>query len=519
MKIFRTTSLLLFALLLSLNACSRRQAAPGEIRFRLPTDPPTLDWTLATDNVSKEVIDALHEGLVEADANAKIQPAMAESWEISKDGKTYTFKLRDGLKWSDGQPVVAQQFVDSWERLLNPKTASEYAYFLFDLVGAEDYQKGALKDFAKVGVKAPDSKTLVVSLRTPVAYWIDIPTFWVTYPLRKDVVEKYGDRWTDPEHIVSAGAYALKELERDSKIVLEKNPYSWHDMKGAPTRVVFRIVKDDSTAVSLFNNHDLDIVRDLPSIQLNELSKRPEFLSSPFLRGYYIGFNIKEAKVADPRIRRALALAIDRNEVQKVVGKALANPTNSWIPPGLLAYNPDRGIAYNPTEAKKLWSEIKSKPSDVELWFDQNELNRLVAENVQNQWKRALGLDAKLTNQEWKVYLKTLHTKPPAVFRMGWGADYPDPDTFMNLFTCQSGNNNTKMCNPRYDALIKQAASSSSEEARKKAYDEAQKILLEDEIAIIPLFTQTNMHLVSQRVKGFRVNPMGDYLIREIRLK
>ena len=516
----KTTRILTLLLALgSAAACTKKKEPADTLRMRLPTDPPTFDWTLATDNISKEVIAQIHEGLVQQDENAKIQPALAESWAVSKDGKTYTFTLRQGLKWSDGQPLVAQHFVDGWERLLNPKTAAEYAYFLFDIVNASEYQAGKESDFAKVGVKATDDRTLVVQLKSPVAYWIQVPTFWVTFPLRKDVVAKFGDKWTEPGKIVTAGPYVVTAWERDSRIEATKNP-NYYDAGAHPTmpnKIEFRVVKEDTTAITLFDGKQLDIVRDLPPAQINALAQRPEFVSSPYYRGFYVGFNIKDPLVSDVKIRRALGMAIDRELIGKLLPK-MATPDSSWIPPGLLGYKTERGVKFNAADAKKLWDSIPNKPSKLDFWYDQREINKLVAENLQNQWKVNLGIDVTLQTQEWKVYLKTLRAKAPAVWRMGWGADYPDPDTFMNLFKCDSGNNFTGLCSKKYDELVSKAAASSDEAARAVDYDTAQKILLEEEVAIIPLFTVTNMHMVSPRVAGFKVNPMNDFYMKNLQL-
>lgn len=489
--------------------------------MRLPTEPPTLDWGLATDNISKEVIQNLQEGLVRQDGEAKIQPCFAESWTISPDGQTYTFKLRANLKWSDGQALTAQHFVDAWQRVLDPKTGSEYAYFLFDVKNAEAFQKGSVKNFADVGVKAADAQTLIVTLRSPVAYWIYVPSFWVTFPIRKDLIEKYGDKWTDPAYFVSAGAYVLKQWDHDSKVLLEKNPnYSLPTDPAMPAKAEFRIVKEDSTAVALFENGALDIVRDLPPVQVSTLAQRKEFVISPWFRGFYIGFNVKDPQVSDVRVRRALAMAIDRKEIKSIKSlDPMINMIKSWVLPGLLAYSENRGIDYNPEAAKKLWAELPNRPTKLELWFDQKDFNKIIAENLQSQWKKVLGVDIQLNNQEWKVYLKTLKSKAPAMWRMSWGADYPDPDTFMNLFTCGSGNNFTAMCDKIYDSLVANAAKRATDAERASAYDKAQKILLEDQVAIIPLLSQTNLHLVTQRVSGFHVNPMGDFEFKDLKLK
>jgi oligopeptide transport system substrate-binding protein len=512
----------LVALVLAVSACTGSKEKDSALRMRLPSEPPTIDWSLATDNISKEVIVNIQEGLVQQDGEAKPLPGLAESWTISPDGKTYTFQIRDGVTWSDGKPLTAQHFIDSWERVLNPKTASEYAYFLFDLVNAEAYQAGKVTDFSQVGAKAVSDKVLEVTLNAPVSYWINIVAFWISFPIRKDVVAAHGDRWTDPANIVTVGPYLLKEWVRDSKIVLEQNP-NYYDkalLKTMAPKVEFRVVKDGSVAVTLFDTGDLDIVRDLPPVQLQMLAQKPEFKSALYLRGTYIGFNVKDPALKDPRVRRALAHAVDRSEIAKALFP-MVTETNSWIPDGLIGSNSARGLGFDPEKAKALWKELgAAAPKELELWYDQNERYKILAENVQNQWTRVLGVPVKLNSQEWKVYLKSLDAeKPPALFRLGWGADYPDPDTFMNLFRCKSGNNKSRFCSARFDQLIGEASRSTDSEARAKAYDEAQKILLEDDPAILPVFTEKSLHLVSQRVIGFKSNPIGDFLLKNLQIK
>lgn len=487
-------------------------------RMRLPTEPPTLDWTLATDNVSKEVIGNLQVGLLGHDENTKVEPMLAESWESSKDLTIHTFKLRKDAVWSDGVPLEAQHFVDSWERALNPATGSEYAYFLFDVKNSEAYQSGKIKDFSEVGVQAIDKHTLKVTLKGPVSYWLHIPTFWVTYPIRKDIVTKHGDRWTSPENMVSIGPYILKERKRDSKIVIAKNEKYFAAKEVSIPEVEFRIVKDDSVAVSLFDTGDLDIVRTLPPTQLKNLATRPEFKKSPYLRLTYFGFNINDETVKDPEIRRALVKAIDREQLVKIL-HPMVQSTKSWIPLDLDGSDSNVGIATDIEGAKAIWAKLKNPPKKISLWFDQNETYKLVAENLQAQWKKALGVEIELSNQEWKVYLKQLKSKAPSIWRLGWGADYPDPDTFMGMFKCNSGNNLTGFCSKRFDELITKASQIADMSERTKLYTEAQQIFLEKEIAMIPLFQEQSLHLVSQRVEGFKVDLIGDFLFKRLKLK
>jgi oligopeptide transport system substrate-binding protein len=505
-------------LLFSFAACTAKKAPDDRVRMRLPTEPPTLDWTLATDNVSKEVIFNIQQGLLTHDENTNVIPALAESYEVSQDGTVYTFRIRPDAKWSDGRDLTAQDFIDGWERVLNPSSGAEYAYFLFDIQNAEDYQAGKVKDFAQVGAKAVDSKTLVVTLKGPTAHWVHVPTFWIAFPIRKDVVTQFGDRWTDPANIVSSGPYRLKEWQRDSRIVLEANPMHYEKVEGQIREVEFRIVKDDSVAVSLFDTGDLDIIRNLPPTQLRALAPRPEFRQHPYLRLTYFGFNIKDPSVADPQVRRALALAVDRSEIEQLL-TPMAKASAVWIPVDLEGADSERGLKGDPEKAREVWAKIKNPPKEIEVWFDQNETYKLVAENLQNQWSRVLGLNVKLSSQEWKVYLKQVSTQAPALYRLGWGADYPDPNTFMELFTCRSGNNHTGFCDPTYDEAISKAARLSDMSERQKLYSSAQRSLLEDQVAIIPLFQEQSLHLVSRRVANFKVDLIGDFFFYRLRLK
>lgn len=520
MKRFAAHKILATLLLPLAFACTKKVEDVGTIRMRLPGDPPTLDWNLLTDNVSKEVISPLHEGLLAQDEGSGVVPALAESWTIDTSGKIYEFTIRENAKWSDGEPVLAQHFADGWERLLNPATASEYAYFMFDIKGAEDFQSGKNKDFAAVGVKVLSDRKLQVELRQPAAYWIHIPTFWVTHPIRKELIAKFGDKWTQPGNLVTAGPYVLKEWARESKLVLEKNPhfYDAAAIADAPNRIEFRVVKEGATAVTLFKNKEFDIVRDIPPVQVPSLSQTPEFKSNLQFRGYYVAFNLKDPHVADIKTRQAIAHSINRDELVKVLGKVVT-PETSWIPHNMLAHDESLGLKYDPAKARALWAEVKNKPKNIEMWFNHGELNKLVAENLQSQLKRELGLDLVIQIQEWKTYLKTLSTATPSIFRLGWGADYPDPHNFMDLFTCKSGNNFTKFCDAAYDKGVLQAAGERDEAKRVALYSKLQKLLLENQAAVVPLFNENLLHLVSQRVTGFQPNPMGDFSFKKIRLK
>lgn len=490
---------------------SSTSPVPPRTHFRmsLASEPPTLDWSLATDSVSFDVITNIMEGLTEYDPQLIPRPAIARRWEVSPDGKRYTFFLRDDVVWSDGKPVSAHDFEYSWKRLLNPTTAAEYAYFLYDVVNAYEYNSGRVASPDLVGVKAVSPTVLQVTLKKPIVYFPSITTFMVTFPQRKDVIERYGDRWTEPEHIVTNGPFRLHQWRHEYKVVLTANGL-YYGGRPALDMITFFVVNERTTALTLYETGDLDLVS-LPPEAIPSSTMSPQYRSHPLLRGYYYGFNVTKKPFDDVRVRQAFSMAVDREELPRIL-KGGEIPTASWIPRGMMGYNPRLGLPFQPGRARQLLAEAgypqgKGFPP-VTVVFNTDPVNTLIAENIQAQWKRNLGVAVTLDNQEWKVFLKRLKTDPPQIFRLGWGADYPDPDNFMALFTATSGNNNTTWVNPRYDELIARAASERDPARRRALYDEAQRILTEQDVPIMPLFVSVQNLLVKPFVRGFEPNAM-----------
>ncbi len=459
-------------------------------------------------------------GLTQFDNNLNPVPAIAKRWVISNNGKRYAFYLRDDVYWTDGVSVTAYDFEYSWKRLLSPDTAAEYAYFLYDINNAQEYNSGKIKDFSLVGIKAIDKHTLIVDLKKPTPYFPSITTFMVTFPLRRDIVERHGSRWTEPENIITNGPFILHKWRHEYKIELRPNKRYY---AGKPRVEVIELfmIGETSTALTLYETGGLDIVG-IPPIAIPHYKDSPEYKNMPILRNNYYGFNVTMPPFNDVRVRRAFSMAIDRSEFPKIL-KGGEVPAVSWIPKGMLSYNPDVGLKYNPAEAKRLLKEAgyadgKGFPK-VTVVFNTNPENQMIAENLQAQWKRNLSVSVELDNQEWKVYLKRLKTDPPAIFRLGWGADFPDPDNFMNLFTTESGNNNTKWSNKKYDKLIELAAEEMDVEKRLKLYDEAQRILCETDAPIMPLFISSQNVLVKPYVKDFKLNSMDILYLKDVRVE
>jgi oligopeptide transport system substrate-binding protein len=516
--------LLLSSLILCCSCNPFSQKDDGKtFRVNLATEPPSLDWSLATDHVSFNVVANLMVGLTEFDKSLKPAPVIARSWEVLEGGRTIVFRLREDATWSDGQKVRAQDFEYSWRRLLSPKTASEYAYILFDVVNAEEFHRGKISDENLVGVKAKDDWTLEVRLKHPASYFLSITTFEVTYPQRRDIIEKYGSKWTEPDHIVTNGPFLLSSWKHENEIQLRANP-NFFLGKPAMEKVEMLMINEKTTALALYDQGQLHFLdnHSIPILEKPRLANAPGFRRVPQLRGYYYGFVTDRKPFDDVRVRKAFSMAIDRSVFPKILhGGEL--PATSWIPPGMLAHNPKIGLAYNPPEARRLLREAgypdgKGFPQVI-LGYNTDEDHKIVAEAVQGMWKRNLGVLVKLDNQEWKVYLKKLQSDPPHIFRLGWGADYPDPDNFMKLFTSLSGNNNTRWKNSRYDHLLEMAAGEFDERKRIRLYNEAQKILCETDIPVLPLFTTVESTVLNPRFTGLEYSSMGRLVLKDVKAK
>lgn len=493
--------------------------APSRLfRMNLRSEPPTLDPNLATDNVSLRVLTNLMEGLTAYGEGLRPVPAAAERWDVLDGGRRVLFHLRRDGRWSDGRPVMARDFEFSWKRFLDPATAAEYAYFLFDVEGAAEYNAGRRDDAGVVGVRALDALTLEVRLARPVVFFPMITTFMVLFPLRADVIARHGDAWTEPGNFVGNGPYALAGWRHEYKVSLRPNRFYRAPPRNAG--VSFFMLDQPTVELTLYERGDLDFAL-LPIIDIPRYEGHPEFRRKPMLRGEYYGFNCARPPFDDRRVRRAFSLAIDRSVFPRILHGG-ETPMTSWIPPGMLAHAPEIGLAFDRGRARAALAEAgfpggRGFPL-VDLAFNTDEERKLVAENIQSQWKENLGVRVRLRNVEWKAYLKEIATDPPGLWRLGWGADFPDPDNFMNLFTGASGNNHTRWKSDRFDALVADAALEPDEARRREMYDAAQRILCERDAAIIPLYARAQNFLVSPRVSGLWINEMDYLYLDRVRL-
>jgi oligopeptide transport system substrate-binding protein len=379
-----------------------------------------------------------------------------------------------------------------------------------------------LKDPSQVGVKATDDYTLEVRLRKPAAYFIYLTAICPSYPQRQDVVEKWKDHWTDPEHMVTNGPYKITKWAHEYKIELSSNPTFF---EGEPRlkKIKMFMVSEPSTAFALYENDQLDFIdnRSFSTSDVERSKNSPEYKNFPLLRVNYIGFNNQKKPFDDARVRKAFSMAIDR----RVFGALLKRnemPSYCWIPPGMQGYSKDSEVKYDPEMAKQLLAEAgfphgKNFPV-VKMLFPGREDSQIVCEQLQDLWKRNLGVNVQLQNEELKVYFQTLHRNPPEVFRANWGADYPDPETFMNLFTSTSGNNYPRYKSTAYDALVDRASGDQNPTERTQLYAKADKLACVTDATIAPIFQATQNTMVKPWVKGLEFNACDIQFFKHVKI-
>ncbi len=494
------------------------------LTVNLSTEPPTLDWHKATDRTSAIVTDNIMEGLVEynySDPKLSLVSALATSWKSFNKSQKWIFTLKKNVFWSDGKPLKAQHFIDGWKRLLNPNTASEYAYFLYPIKNAQLFNQGKIKDFSKVGVAINKKGQIVINLEGPKSYFPYLMTHNSTFPVRIDIVNKYGDSWTEAKNIVTLGAYNLNKWEHDKLIILKKNP-RYHGTPAFIPNVVAYMVTEMSTAINLFDSKLLDIQSGLPSTELSSLKKRKEYRQFSILSTYYYGFNVKKAPFDNLLVRQAFSLAVNQKEVTNLLAGG-QKPLYSWIPSPMFGYNSSIGLKFNVKKARKLLDKAgfkdRSKFPKISIAFNSNENHQRVAENIQAQIKKNLGVFLELKNEEWKVYLSRLKTDTPHMFRLGWLSDYPDPDDYMSLMLSYSDNNHTAWKSKKYDKLVLQASRVQNKKQRLLLYNKAQKLLIEKNTPVLPIYSGVSHMLISPRISYYPFNSMNRAPFKKVKFK
>lgn len=501
---------------------TRFQTGPRTFVFALIGEPETLDPGKARGVNENLVVSNLFEGLVDTPLGAGDPiPGVAERWTISGDGLVYTFHLRPDAKWSNGDPVTAEDFRYSWLRVLDPKTASPYADMLFPIAGAEAFYRGQGADPKSVGVEVVDALTLRVTLAHVAPYFLELCTFYTYLPVHRATVEAHGDRWTRPEHMVSNGPYRLVEWLFNQRVVGEKNPHYWGRDRLGIDRFEALPIEEATTMVTVYESGNLDWsgAVDLPAIKHGILSRRPDYHEDPYLGVYFYRYNVTEPVLVDNRVRQALAMAVDREAIVKVIKMGIT-PAVTYVPPmpGYIAGETD--VRFDPDRARALLTEAGYPGGEgfprLQLLYNTQENHKRIAEMVQQMWDRHLGITVDLENQEWKVYLKSQQALSYDISRSGWIGDYLDPMTFLGMWTEGNGNNNTGWADREYDGLLTRARFESDPQARLAILRDAETILLQRG-PVLPVYHYARAYLLNPAVEGFRPHPQNLHPIKYIR--
>ena len=526
---FRAVVLGLSALLiclLILPGCGKRETLVDignrtqEYRIGNSDEPSDLDPQTAIGEIEHYIMVALYEGLVIGDPKTVAPiPGVAKSWDISPDGKTYTFHLRNNARWSNGDPVTARDFLESYHRMLTPSLAAQYSYMLYPVTNAEAFNNGKITNFDEVGFKALDDLTFEIKLHSPAPYLLSMMIHDSWFPVPISTIKKYGaldDRsnpWTRPEHIVGNGPFVLKEWRMHSHVLVERSSNYWDAASIRLNKIYFDPEESYDTAERMFRSGEVHTVREAPPSKVQfYLKTRPNLINDyPQATTYFYKFNVTRPPLNDKRVRQALAMSIDRRAITETVARAGEIPALFYTPPDMAGYTAKARIREDIPAARELLAEAgypdgKNFPR-VEMLYNTLQKHKAIAEALQEMWKRNLNIDIVLRNEEWKVYLDSLRRLDYSMARAGWGADYMDPGTFLDVFTTGSGNNETGWSNSEYDRLCAFAGSVGDQTTRYAAYQKAEAILL-DEMPILPVYFQTRPRLIQPSVKGWYPNLM-----------
>ncbi len=483
-------------------------------------EPGDLDPQLASNLSDQIIVNTLFEGLTLLDERSTNPiPAAAESWIVSGEGRVWTFRLRDGLKWSNGEPLTAADFVASWRRVLSPEFASDNASYLFALKNAEAFNAGKLKNREQLGFSAPDERTLVLTLEQPTPYLpalVSMPAWFPINPralAKHGPLEKRGTDWTRAGNLVSNGPFSLTEWTPNARIVLAKNPHHRETAKNRLQRVIFFPIESADVEEHNFRAGQLHVTANLPVTKIaGWREKDPTRLRlEPTLQANFLRFNTTRPPLTDPRIRRALALAIDRAALSKGVLQDSRLPAQAFTPPGTGGYTARATVGLDLAEARRLLAEAghpggKNMPA-IEFQCRNDELSPRIAEALQAMWQRDLGVRTAISQMEQKIWIQNQQSLNYGITTAAWTADFPDPITFLGLFSATSGYNWTGWKSAPYDQLLDTAANTADAAKRYEIFQKAEAFLL-NEAPVTPLFFGAHTYLIHPAVKGWGPAPL-----------
>jgi len=503
------------------------------LKMSIGSEPPSLDPGLATDTTSSNIILNIMDPLVKLGKPPALNavPAAAASWKVR--GAVVTLNLRKSVKWTNGQPVTAKDYVYGWLRTISPELGADYAYQFEGIKGAKEYTAcdpkkadcNALR--AKVGVKAVGRYTLRVTLVSPQPWFIQQISHHSFLAQHKATIDRYGSKWTEPQNIVTNGPFKLASWKHDASITLVKNT-KWRNAKSVKlNRVESQIIVDATTAENAFSAKNIDVnSTGVASVNIPKWKKTPYWTVFKALGTYYYGFNTKN--IPDVNQRRAMAISIDRSQIVKYITKSGQIPAKGFTPIGIaggpmILSKSTMPVKAQLTKAKAALAKARNPKRSIRLYHNNAPNHVKIATAVQNFWKQ-LGLDVTIRPMEWKQYLQFLGPPPNAdvdVYRLGWIYDFPDAYNGLVLWTCDSGNNNTNWCNRKYDALVNRATRTPNTAKRLALYQQAENILTgpQGQLPIMPIYYYTFNMLIRQNVKGFFENPTGQYDLAKVSIR
>ena len=513
------------------------------VTVNFASEPMTMDPALNSTVDGGVMANHLFEGLMkwqdtgeEADGsdgtvdNAELTYGQAESYDKveNEDGTvTYTFHLRDGIKWSDGKDVTAGDFEYAWKRLVDPATAADYSYMLDSVVNANEIIAGE-KDASELAAKAVDDKTFEVTITTDVPYFEEICAFPATMPVRQDIIEEKGDQWTfDPSTYISHGPYKLTEWTHNSQIVMAKNENYYDYENLGPDTITFKLMDDANAMLSGFKSGELDFIQDAPQAELPGLIASGDMKILNYLGTYYVCFQTQKAPFDNPKVREAFTLAVDRTYIVNKVTQSGQVEAGGYVPSGISDadggdFREEGGDYYKPTDAdyeancekaRQLLAEAGYPNGEgfpvVEYLYNTSDAHKAVAEALQNMWEQELGVTVTLNNQEWAAFLQTRKDGDYSIARNGWISDYNDPISFLDMWMTGGGNNDAQYANPEYDNIIKQAKATSDATERMKLLHQAEDILVGQDYVVDPLYFYTQKYMLADGIEGTYYCPLG----------
>jgi oligopeptide transport system substrate-binding protein len=493
------------------------EAADGVITVNWGTEPPSLDPGLASDTTSANILLNIMDPLVRLGEDLEPEPGLAESWEVN--GTTVTFNLSADGRWTNGDPVTAEDFEWAWKRTISPDLAADYAYQFFGIVGASDYNScenncDAMAE--KVGVNAVDERTLQVELTSPQPWFIQQVAHHSFLAVHRPTVEQFGERWTEASNIVTNGPFTLDRWEHGSRIDLAKWP-EWRDAASVSLdRVNGRMITEGTTAVQAFEAGEIDVTGEIPPEELEQY---------PSLGTYYYGVNVEN--IPDVNQRRAMALAIDRRAIIDNIAQADQLPAEGFTPqgmPGFDTINPKSEFLPESADmerAQELMEQVQSPVTDVTLVINDAPGHREIAVAVQASWSE-LGIETEIQQQEWAQFLESIGPPPGKeidAYRLGWIGDYVDAMNFLELFTCESGNNSTNYCNEEYDQLIEQARATEDNAERYELYAQMEELMFgpDGAMPVLPIYWYTFVSLEDPAIKDtWEINLLSQVDLTEV---